>query len=111
MSFSIHPDNNVQPIQDHLPEMADCMGQEKLLTDLVPGEHAEIVRIDGGLNLKSRLQALGIFEGMRILKLSKVHFGGPEIIVLDRTQVAIGRGMAQKIFVRSCHNERKTETI
>jgi len=74
---------------------------EKLLTDLKVGEEAEIIAIRGGHGMRGRLRALGLSEGQRVKKLSHVGLGGPVVILVNRAQVAIGRGMARRIIVRS----------
>ncbi len=72
---------------------------EKLLSDLSVNEEAEIVEIRGGRGMQARLRALGLAEGQRVKKLSRVGLGGPIIILINRAQVAIGRGMARHIIV------------
>jgi ferrous iron transport protein A len=74
---------------------------EKLLSDLSVNEEAKIVEIRGGRGMQARLRALGLAEGQRVKKLSRVGFGGPVVILVNRAQVAIGRGMARRIIVRS----------
>jgi ferrous iron transport protein A len=38
-------------------------------------------------------------EGQRVRKLSALAMGGPIVVRVNRAQVAIGRGMAQKVMV------------
>jgi ferrous iron transport protein A len=73
---------------------------EKTLIELQPNTEGKIASIQGGNKLKSRLRSLGLTEGQMIRKLSKLGMGGPVIIQVERAQVAIGRGMAGKIFVK-----------
>lgn len=82
------------------------MTNEKLLSELNVGEYAEIVEIRGGRGIKSRLRALGVGEGQRVKKLSKVGFGGPVIILVNRAQVAIGQGMARHIIVGNSASDK-----
>jgi ferrous iron transport protein A len=77
---------------------------EKPLTELSMDEEGEIVSLNGGRGFQARLRALGLAEGQRIRKLSRVGFGGPVIVSVNRAQVAIGRGMACKIIVRSTNS-------
>ncbi len=58
----------------------------------------EIVDIAGGRNIKQRLSALGLYPGS-IIKMVTNDFGGPLIIEVSNSKIAIGRGMAQKIIV------------
>ena len=73
---------------------------EKPLADLNPGESAEIVSLNGSENFQSRLRAMGLAEGQTVRKLSRIHWGGPIVLLVNRAQVAVGRGMARKITVR-----------
>ncbi|RJR32336.1 MAG: ferrous iron transport protein A [Candidatus Latescibacterota bacterium] len=73
---------------------------EKFLADLAPGEEGEIVSLGGGHGFQARLRAMGIVEGQRVRKLSRIRWGGPIILIVNRAQVAVGRGMARKITVR-----------
>jgi len=73
---------------------------EKLLTELKPGEQATVVSIHGGRGIQVRLRSLGLVEGQMLRKLSALAWGGPVVVEVNRTQVAIGRGMAARILVR-----------
>jgi ferrous iron transport protein A len=73
---------------------------EKLLTELKPGEQGTVVAVRGGRGMQSRLRSLGLVEGQTLRKLSALAWGGPVVVEVNRTQVAIGRGMAAKILVR-----------
>jgi len=73
--------------------------QIKTLKDLKSGEGGRIDRIDGGHGMVSRLAALGIRPGKRITKISSMLMRGPVTVEVDRTQVAVGFGMAGKIIV------------
>ena len=76
------------------------MGNDMSLIDLPMGEEAEIVRLRGGRNFQTRLRSLGLVEGQQVKKFSRAGLGGPVIVVLNRTQVAVGQGMAYHIIVR-----------
>ncbi len=58
----------------------------------------EIVSIVGGRNIKQRLSALGLYPGS-VIKMVTNDFGGPLIVEVNNSKIAIGRGMAQKILV------------
>ena len=73
---------------------------EKPLADLKPGESAEIIALNGGEDFQSRLRAMGLAEGQTVRKLSRIRWGGPIVLLVNRAQVAVGRGMARKITVR-----------
>lgn len=59
----------------------------------------KIVRIDGGGTLHKRLEVLGIREGIRIQKKYFMPGLGPSIVVAGNTEIAIGHGMAERIWV------------
>jgi ferrous iron transport protein A len=73
--------------------------QIKNLKDLRSGEGGRITQIDGGRGMVNRLAALDIRPGRRITKLNSGFMHGPVTIEVDRTQIAIGFGMAAKILV------------
>jgi len=71
------------------------------LLELPAGEVAEIIGIAGGWGIQRNLAALGIIPGRKIKKVIVQPMGGPVIVeIVGGTTVAIGRGMAMKIFVR-----------
>jgi len=63
------------------------------------GESGIVQQVQGGHSLVNRLSALGIRPGKRITKVSSMFMRGPVTIEVDRAQVAIGFGMANKILV------------
>jgi ferrous iron transport protein A len=69
------------------------------LTQLGIGEMAQIVAVGGGRGLRQKLFLRGLFEGKMVRVISNY---GPVTVDVDRSVVAIGRGMAQKILVRRC---------
>ena len=73
------------------------------LTQMHPGQSGRVAEIQGGFGLVSRLNGLGIIPGKRISKLTAMLGRGPVTIEVDRVQIAIGFGMARKIFVELDH--------
>ena len=71
----------------------------KNLKDLRSGEAGIISQIDGGHGMVNRLAALGIRPGKRVTKISSMLMRGPVTVEVDRTQVALGFGMASRITV------------
>ncbi|MGB4682310.1 MAG: FeoA family protein [Dethiobacteria bacterium] len=67
------------------------------LVDMKTGQSGRIRQIYGGRGMTARLQALGLFPGKRITKLSSV-LRGPVVVEIDRTRVALGHGCASRIF-------------
>jgi ferrous iron transport protein A len=69
------------------------------LTQMRPGQSGVVVRIQGGFGLVDRLNALGIIPSKKIRKISSMIARGPVTVEIDRAQVAIGFGMANRIIV------------
>jgi ferrous iron transport protein A len=80
---------------------------EKPLAELKPGETAEIIALNGGEGFQARLRAMGLAEGRTVRKLSRIRWGGPIVVIVNRAQVAVGRGMARKIVVRVKDKDRE----
>lgn len=70
-----------------------------MLSQLGIGGMARIVAIEGGRGLRQKLFLRGLFEGKVVRMISNY---GPVTVEVDRSIVAIGRGMAQKIMVARC---------
>ena len=69
------------------------------LARMQTGQSGRVVEIQGGFGVIDRLNALGIIPGKRITKISSMLARGPVAIQVDRAQLAIGYGMANKIIV------------
>ncbi len=72
---------------------------KKDLTEVKEGEEVKVVEILGGLGFKRRLESMGIVPNVIIKKVSNQVMKGPVVININKTQVAIGYGMAKKIIV------------
>lgn len=59
----------------------------------------KVIEIKGGHGLRNKLDGLGIREGCIIKKISKIGTAGPVVIKIGNTQIAIGKGMAEKIII------------
>lgn len=70
-----------------------------MLSQLGISEMARITAIQGGRGLRQKLLLRGLFEGKVVRVVSNY---GPVTVEADRSVVAIGRGMAQKIVVERC---------
>jgi len=70
------------------------------LTQMQPGQSGIVVQIGGGTRLLNRLAALDIRPGKKVTKVSSMFMRGPVTIEVNRTQVAIGFGMANRIIVK-----------
>jgi ferrous iron transport protein A len=65
-----------------------------------PGRSGVVVAVMGKRGMAHRLGALGIIPGKKITKISSLFMRGPVTILVDRAQIAIGYGMANRILVR-----------
>lgn len=75
------------------------MFMEKMtLLDLLPNEEARIKQIYGGRNVNKRLFELGLNRGAKF-KVVKNDIG-PVILNLSGNKLALGRGLASKIFIQ-----------
>jgi len=67
------------------------------LSMLAPGERARLLKVNGGEGLTSRLNALGLTPGVEVSVIQDA--GGPLLLSVRDSRLAVGRGMAQKILV------------
>jgi ferrous iron transport protein A len=75
-------------------------GLDKIaLTRMKDGRGGTVVEIIGGASVTERLTAMGIHPGKHITRFCSMFFRGPITISIDNTQVALGRGFADKILV------------
>jgi len=70
------------------------------LTQMQSGQSGILAEILGGYGLVNRLDALGLRPGRRITKVSSMLMRGPITVRFDRSEVAIGFGIARKVMVR-----------
>jgi Fe2+ transport system protein FeoA len=71
------------------------------------GERVVIREIAGGMGIKRRLEAMGLYPGEEVEVVSAN--GGPIILNVKGCRVGIGRGMAFKILVSNNGSERRME--
>ena len=78
--------------------------------DQIPTEkYVKIDIIEGGTWVKQRLQNLGIHVGDSIYIKRGAILGGPILVTINNSTIAIGRGMARKIAVSEPEHEPKTK--
>lgn len=58
-----------------------------------------VVEIAGGWGIRSRLDRLGIREGTMLTAVRAPGMGGPAMVAVGGSQVAVGFGMAERILV------------
>ena len=69
-----------------------------LLTSLPPGQRARLVRIEGGRQAVHRLSEMGLTPGVE-LEVLRRNGGGPLLLAVRDTRLALGRGMADRVLV------------
>ncbi|MGB9803721.1 FeoA family protein [Desulfofundulus sp.] len=62
------------------------------------GESGVVRDIAGGVSLREKLTALGLVRG-KVVHMVQNNGIGPVIVALGEGRLALGRGMAQRIFV------------
>ncbi len=70
------------------------------LADMKPSQKGEVVSIDSGQQAKRRLEDMGLTPGAKISVFRTAPLGGPVEIRVRGSSLAIGRGMAQKIYLK-----------
>lgn len=70
------------------------------LTDIQPGTNVILKKVLGGKRLQTRLIGHGLLEGKAFLVLDRIGQGGPLLVEIEGSKLAIGRGMAEKILVQ-----------
>jgi len=63
------------------------------------GDEVEVVEILGGRGIRERLFEMGIYPGVKVFIVNN-SYHGPIVIALNSARVALGRGIAEKIFVK-----------
>ena len=63
-------------------------------------EAGYIAEVSGGPDLQTKLRAMGLYAGKKIVKRSGEKSGGPVLVEVMGTRVALGRGMAEKVSVK-----------
>ena len=69
------------------------------LTMIKSGMRVKLVSINGGRRLRSRLADLGMILGVEIEIINNT-LGGPFLVGIKGSRIAIGKGMAMKIEVQ-----------
>ncbi|MBC7093575.1 ferrous iron transport protein A [Candidatus Bipolaricaulota bacterium] len=70
------------------------------LDALPPGQPGRVMAIGGGRGLALRLRSLGIRPGAVVRTVAQGPWRGPVLLEVDGCRVALGRGIARRIFVQ-----------
>lgn len=69
------------------------------LLNIETGQKVQLIRVDAGEDLKSRLAALGMVPNTQITIINK-DSSGPFVVSFKGSRIALGREMTDKIIVR-----------
>lgn len=65
---------------------------------IAPGEPVQLVRVEGGQGLRSRLASMGLVAGS-YLEVISGSLNGPMVVAVDSTRIMLGRGIAHQVRV------------
>lgn len=74
-------------------------GMITTLDQIRGNRNVKVVDITGGWGLRRHISQLGIHPGDTLTVLRHAAMGGPILIMIHGSQIAIGRGMASRINV------------
>lgn len=69
------------------------------LSNLKPGESGRVAFVRGGTRACQRLLDMGLTNGTEVTVVNAAPFNGPIEISVRETTLALGRGLAEKVFV------------
>lgn len=75
------------------------MGDIVPLNRLREGERGKVINLVGGKSFKLRLIQLGIIPGVEIRVSKSAFLGCPIMIEVNNARVALGKGVASRIWV------------
>jgi ferrous iron transport protein A len=70
-----------------------------VLLNAKKGDWVRILRLEGGAGLEDKLTQHGIYPGDCVRVLREAPMGGPLLVDVHGREIALGRGVAKKIFV------------
>ena len=69
------------------------------LSEIKKGKQGIVTKLEGGDYFQRKIFSLGIVTGKKIKVISSQPLGGPVVLQIGSSRVAIGKGMAMKILV------------
>jgi len=69
------------------------------LLQISPGASVRVIEFKGGQNLRNKLIQFGIHPGDRLRLLRRAPLGGPLLVECNDREIALGRGVAEKVIV------------
>ncbi len=89
--------------KDRWPEAG--VRHKRTLLDVEAGEQAVVTAFEGGGTFRRVMSDMGLREGV-VVMVQRKHWGGPVAIAVGDTRLALGRGMAGKVYVRDTAGPR-----
>jgi len=89
-----------QRVEGEIPLPPGAPGDVMPLTSLLDGQKGIIFFIGGGRGASQRLADLGLTPRTEITVVKSALFHGPLMVCVRGTTLAIGRGLASRVFVR-----------
>jgi len=83
----------------HTKDKGDRDKMPTKLTDMKRGETGVIRNIDGGIEAARRIKNIGLRLGKKVKKIEGHPQKGPQTVLIDNFKIAIGFGMADKIYI------------
>jgi len=80
-------------------EICDINDSMTTLLQVSPGVSVRVVSFNGGKKLRAKLIQYGIYPGDRLHLLRVAPLGGPLLVECNMREIALGRGIADKIVV------------
>lgn len=71
----------------------------KTLLQISPGASVRVIDFDGDIHFRNKLTQYGIYPGDCLRLLRKAPLGGPLLVACNDREIALGRGVAEKIIV------------
>jgi len=84
-----------------LAEIRNCdiTSLMKNLLQISPGASVRVIEFSGGKKLQSKLAQFGIHPGDCLRLLRRAPLGGPLLVECNEREIALGRGVAEKVIV------------
>jgi Fe2+ transport system protein FeoA len=82
-----------------LPLTALRNGESGIITSVGEGHGGEHGRERGGRGFKKRLMDMGLTPGTKLMVVKSAPFHGPLEVSVRGSRLALGRGMAERVFV------------
>ena len=76
-----------------------------VLLDVKKGDKVRVLRLEGGANLHDKLTQHGLYPGDCVSVVRTAPLGGPLLVNVHGREIALGRGIAQKILVEETECE------